>query len=173
MPLHYTIDAAQQLITITGEYADAGEWRVLLRQVLDDPRRRPGFAFLRDLREASTPVDAATVVGIIDVVRQFWPHLQPSRAAILTPLELDPAAFVAHALADAQEIPLRTFTSLDEALQWLQAGRRTDRLPNSQPLTPTPNSQPHPNSQPQPQLPTPTPTQPPTPTPNLQRPVPM
>jgi hypothetical protein len=122
MPLHYTIDTAQQLITITGEYADAAEWRVLLGQILSDPRRRTGFAFLRDLRGASTPVDAETVIGIIDVVRRFWPQLQPSRAAIVTSRELDPAAFVAHALADAQNMPLQAFTSYDDALQWLQAG---------------------------------------------------
>ena len=123
MPLHYTIDTAQQLITITGEYADAAEWRVLLGQILSDPRRRTGFSFLRDLRGASTPVDAETVIGIIDVVRRFWPQLQPSRAAIVTPRELDPAAFVAHALADAQNMPLQAFTSYDDALQWLQAGK--------------------------------------------------
>jgi hypothetical protein len=123
MPLHYTIDEAQQLITITGEYADAAEWKGLLGQIVGDPRRRPGYAFLRDLRDATTPVDAATVVGIIEVVQKFWPLLQPSRAAVLTPRELDPAAFVAHALADAQHMPLQAFTSLQEALEWLRAGR--------------------------------------------------
>jgi hypothetical protein len=43
------------------------------------------FAFLRDRRDATTPVDAATVIGIMDVVRRFWPLLQPRRAAVLTP----------------------------------------------------------------------------------------
>jgi len=122
MPLHYSIDTVHELVTITGEYAQADEWRELLGRVLNDPRRRPGFAFLRDLRDATTPVDAAAVVGIIDVVRRYWPQLQPSRAAIITPREIDPAALVAHALADAQQIPLQTFTSYDDAMAWLRAG---------------------------------------------------
>ncbi len=122
MPLQYRIDAAQQLVTITGEYAQPEEWKELLARVLNDPRRRPGFAFLRDLRDATTPVDAATVVGIIDVVRRYWPQLQPSRAAIVTPRDVDPAALVAHALADAQHIPLQAFTSYEEALTWLHEG---------------------------------------------------
>lgn len=122
MPLNYTIDPDQRLITITGEYAHPDEWRALLARVLTDPRREPGFAFLRDLRGATTPVDAATVVGIIEVVRRFWPLLQPSRAAVLTPLEFDPAALVAHALADAQHMPLQAFTSDEAARQWLQEG---------------------------------------------------
>ena len=127
MPLQYTIDTAQQLITITGEYADAAEWRVLLGQILADPRRQAGFAFLRDLRDASAPVDAETVIGIIEVVRRFWPQLQPSRAAIVTSRELNPAAFVAHALADAQSMPLQAFTSYDDALQWLKGGKDVPR----------------------------------------------
>jgi hypothetical protein len=122
MPLEYAIDAAQQLVTITGEYAQPEEWQQLLQRLLDDPRRRPGFAFLRDLRQATRPVDAATVIGIIDVVRHYWPQLQPCRAAMVTPLGVDPAALVAHALADAQHIPLRAFTSYDDAIGWLREG---------------------------------------------------
>jgi hypothetical protein len=122
MPLHYTVDAARRLVTITGEYSQPEEWRELLGRISSDPRRRPGFAFLRDLRGATTPVDVQTVVGIIDVVRRYWPHLQPSRAAILTPHEIDRAALVAHALADAQHLPLQTFTSHDDAMEWLRAG---------------------------------------------------
>lgn len=120
MPLSYTIDEAEQLVTIDGEYSDAEEWKALLRRVLEDPRRRPGFSFLRDLRNATRPVDAATVVAIIDVVRRFWPQLQPRRAAILTPRDIDPAALVAHSLADSQGMPLQTFTSYDTALTWLR-----------------------------------------------------
>jgi|SRR5687767_2586479 hypothetical protein len=122
MPLTYTIDPTQKLITISGEYADAEEWKRVLSSILHDPRREPGFAFLRDLREATTPVDAATVVQIVEVVRRFWPHLQPSRAAIVTPLQFDPAALVAHALADAQHIALQMFTSYDAAREWLREG---------------------------------------------------
>ena len=122
MPLSYTIDTSQQLITIVGEYAEPEEWTDLLAAILQDPRRQPGFAFLRDLRGAQRPVDAATVVRIMQVIRRFWPHLQPSRAAIVTPLEFDPAALVAHALADAQRLPLQMFTTYDAAREWLRGG---------------------------------------------------
>jgi hypothetical protein len=120
MPLSYSIDEAEQLVTITGDYSDAGEWQGLLARVLADPRRRPGFAFLRDLRQATHPVDAATVVQIIAVVRQFWPHLRPRRAAILTRHDIDPAAMVAHALADAENMPLQAFNSHEAAMAWLR-----------------------------------------------------
>jgi hypothetical protein len=122
MPLAYTIDVDRRLITITGEYADAGEWKDLLGRILSDPRRTPGFAFLRDLRGATRPVDAATVVAIVEVVKRFWPQLQPSRAAIVTPLSVDPAALVAHALADAQQIPMQAFNSYEAAMEWLREG---------------------------------------------------
>jgi hypothetical protein len=122
MPLTYAIDAELGLVTIRGEYAAAGEWHEMLARLLADPRRKAGMGFLRDLRDATKPVDVETVVGIIRVVRRFWPQLQPSRAAVLTPLVIDPAALVAHGLADAQHIPLRTFTSYDEALSWLREG---------------------------------------------------
>ena len=120
MALNYTIDIDQQLITITGEYADAGEWAELLARILSDPRRAPGFSVLRDLRDATTPTDAATVVSAMSVVRRFWPQIQPSRAAILTRNDIDPSALVASALADAHGLPLRTFRSIDAAMQWLQ-----------------------------------------------------
>lgn len=120
MPLSYTIDEAEQLVTISGEYSDAHEWQELLGRILADPRRRAGFAFLRDLRQATRPVDAATVVGIISVVRQFWPHLLPRRVAILTRNEIDPPAMVAHALADAENMPLQAFNSPEAAMAWLR-----------------------------------------------------
>ena len=122
MSLAYAIDADARLIVITGEYADADGWRELLAAVLHDPRREPGFAFLRDLRQATTPVDAATVIGIMEAVRRFWPLLQPSRAAILTPREFDTAALTAHAIADTDHLPIRMFTSYDAALEWLSGG---------------------------------------------------
>jgi hypothetical protein len=121
MSLNYTIDTEQQLITITGEYADAEEWAELLARILSDPRRAPGFSVLRDLRDATTPTDAATVVRAMTVVRRFWPHIQPSRAAILTCDDIDLSALVASALADAHGLPLRTFRSVDAAMQWLKA----------------------------------------------------
>ena len=125
MPLSYSIDEAEQLVTITGEYSAAQEWHDLLGRILGDPRRRPGFAFLRDLREATRPVDAATVVGIIGVVRQFWPHLLPRRAAILTRHDIDAPAMVAHALADAENLPLQAFNSQDAAMAWLRGEARS------------------------------------------------
>jgi hypothetical protein len=123
MALGYFIDPAQKLITITGEYADAEEWEALLARLLHDPLLTPGCGFLRDLRGAEVPVDVGTVVGIMDAVRRFWPLLQPSRAAVLTPREFDPAAMAAHALADGEGIPLRMFTTYEAAIEWLQEGR--------------------------------------------------
>ena len=120
MPLSYTVDPTQRLITISGEYADAEEWKALLARVLHDPRRDPGFNFLRDLRTATTPVDAATVVSLMEVVRRFWPLLQPSRAAVLTPLEFDSAAMAAYAIAEAEGMPMRVFSSYDDAVEWLR-----------------------------------------------------
>ena len=126
MALDYRIDPAERLITITGEYADAAEWETLLTRILGDAAWHPGLAFLRDLRDASTPVDAATVVGLMEAVRRFWPLLQPSRAAVLTPREFDPAALAAHALADTYGLPLRMFTSYHTAVDWLR-GAGEDR----------------------------------------------
>ena len=119
----YTIDVDQGLVTITGEYADAREWKDLLTRILRDPARKPGFAYLRDLRAATKPVDAATVVEIAAVVRRFWPVLQPSRVAVLTPRGNDPAALVAQALADTDHTPLLVFRNYDEAIDWLAQGR--------------------------------------------------
>ena len=121
MSLTYTIDTDQQLITITGEYADAEEWAALLGKMVSDPRLAPGFAVLRDLRDATAPTDAATVMKAMTVVRRFWPHIHPSRVAILTRQDIDPAALVASALADAHGLPLRTFRSFDAAMHWLKA----------------------------------------------------
>jgi hypothetical protein len=121
MPLSYAIDPDQRLVTITGEYAHPGEWARLLQEVLDDPRREPGFGFLRDLREATSPVDAEAVIGIIEVVKKFWPVLQPAKAAIVTPRRFDSPALIAHALADLEHIPLRMFTEYQSAVDWLRA----------------------------------------------------
>ena len=119
MPLAYALDADQRLITITGDYAEAAEWRELLQRMLEDPQREPGFAILRDLRGSSTPIATSSVVALMKVVQHFWPLLQPSRAAILTPREFDPAAMVAHALADTHGLPIQVFNSIDAAMEWL------------------------------------------------------
>ena len=119
MALQYVIDPARRLTTITGEYAAPEEWTALLGAILVDPEWQPGFAFLRDLRAATTPVDAATVIRIMEVVKQFWPLLRPTRAAILTPREFDPAVMTAHALADTDRLPVRMFSTIETALEWL------------------------------------------------------
>lgn len=123
MPLSYHLDADRQLITISGEYAEAAEWRELLARIAADPGHRPGLSILRDLRGATKPIGPVRVVSLMEVVRQFWPRLQPHRAAILTPMLFDPAALVAHALADTHQLPVRLFNSLDLALEWLDTGR--------------------------------------------------
>ena len=119
MTLTYRIDVEQGLVTISGDYAAPDEWRALLNDVKRDPLCRPGFAFLRDLRRSAHPVTPETVVGIIAVVRELWSQLGVRRAAMVTRPGIDIPAMVAHALAEVEQIPLRVFTSYDEALQWL------------------------------------------------------
>ena len=119
MPLAYQIDSGAGLVTITGDYALPPEWRVVLDQVRRDPAFRPGLAFLRDLRESRHPVDAAAVEGIIAVVRELWNTLGVRRAAMVTRARVDIPAVMAHALAESEGIPLRTFTHIEEALAWL------------------------------------------------------
>jgi hypothetical protein len=118
--LVYTIDSDQRLITIAGEYAGPDEWKSILSRVLGDPRCQPGLLMLRDLRDATTPTNAETVVEVLNVVREFWPKLQLSRYAVVTPLSMDPAALVAQAIADREEMPMRIFSTCEEALQWLR-----------------------------------------------------
>ena len=119
MPLAYHIDQQQRLVTITGDYAEPAEWQVLLGNVRADPGFRPGFAFLRDLRKSAHPVDAHTVMGIIAVVRQMWTPLGVRRAAMVTRPGIDVPASVAHALAEDENMPLRAFTSYEDAVAWL------------------------------------------------------
>jgi hypothetical protein len=120
MALTYEIDPGRRLVTITGEYADEAGWKALLLALIDDPAYERGFAFLRDLRSARHPVDASTVVRIFEVVRPFWDLLGARRGAIVTPRNMDAAAVVPHALANAEDLPLRAFTSYDAAMEWLQ-----------------------------------------------------
>ncbi len=122
MSLAYRIDPAQRVVTITGDYADAAGWRVLLHAVAQDPNYRRGFNFIRDLRDSEHPVSAATVVGIIAVVREFWNALGATRAAIVTRPGIDYPAVIAEALADDEHIALRAFTSYDDAVSWLRDG---------------------------------------------------
>lgn len=119
MPLHYEIDTATRIVTITGDYAEPGAWRTLLQNVLSDPRYRRGSSFVRDLRGSQHPVDAAAVMGIIAVVKEHWSVLGAHRAAIVMSSGDDAPALIAHALADFQHLPLRAFTSYDDAIKWL------------------------------------------------------
>jgi hypothetical protein len=120
MALDYRIDTANRIVTITGDYTDGAGWREMLSAVAADPDYRRGFGFLRDVRASEHPVDAATVIGIIAVVREFWDVLGVRRAAILTRRTVDNPAVMAHALAEQEELALRAFNSYDEALQWLR-----------------------------------------------------
>ena len=122
MALAYAIDPSKRLVVITGEYATQDDWRELLAAVLRDPEYQRGFSFLRDLRKATTPVDADTVARIVGVVRAAWGALGPERAAIVTPRDMQDAAMVAHALADDAQMPIRAFTSYEAALDWLGKG---------------------------------------------------
>ena len=122
MPLDYRIDAVNRIVTITGDYTDGAGWRTMLSSVARDPDYRKGFGFLRDLRQSEHPVDAATVIGIIAVVREFWDVLGARRAAIVTRREIDDPAVMAHALAEQEHLALCAFNSYDDAIRWLREG---------------------------------------------------
>ena len=109
-------------MTITGEYGTAEDWRTLLTNILHDPFLQPGFAFLRDRRGVAADVEIATVVAVVDAIRRFWPHIRPSRAAILVSRGCDPRAIAASALADGHGLSIKAFTSYDEAVTWLRQG---------------------------------------------------
>jgi hypothetical protein len=131
-PLEYRIDPVREIVTITGEYSDAAGWRTLLSAVSRDPAYRRGFGFIRDLRGSTHPVDAATVMEIIDVVKEFWSVLGVRRAAIVMGQRNDDPALVAHALAEQQHLPLRAFTYYDDAVKWVRERDppTTQRTPN-------------------------------------------
>ena len=118
MALRYRIESG--IVTITGDYADADEWRALLTAVAADPAYRQGFNFLRDLRQSEHPVDVATVMRIIAVVREFWGVVGAHRAAIVTGTRINDPADVAHALAEYEHLPLRAFVDYAEAVAWLR-----------------------------------------------------
>jgi hypothetical protein len=119
VPLAYQLDPASRIVTITGDYAAAAEWKDLLAKVAYDPHYERGFNFVRDLRASAHPVDAQMVTGILAVVKQAWDVLGVHRAAIVTRRGIDLPASVAHALAEMDGIPLRAFSSYDDAVKWL------------------------------------------------------
>jgi hypothetical protein len=96
---------------------------VLLAAVARDPRYPGGYSFLRDVRSSAHPVTPAAVIDIITVVREFWGRLRVHRAAVLSRPGIDPPALVAHALAEDQRLPLRAFSSYEDAIAWLTDGR--------------------------------------------------
>ena len=121
-PLAYLVDPSERIVTITGEYGTAEDWRTLLTNILHDPLLQPGFAFLRDRRGVSAEVEVATVVAVVDAIRRFWPYIRPSRAAILVSRGCDPRAIAASGLADGHGLSIKAFTSYDEAVTWLRQG---------------------------------------------------
>jgi CheY-like chemotaxis protein len=122
VPLAYHIDPADRLVTITGEFGTADDWKTLLTRILHDPLLHPGFKFLRDRRGAAADVDVDTVVAVVDAIRRFWPHIQPSRAAILISRDCDPRAIAASELADGHGLSIKAFTSYAAAVTWLDEG---------------------------------------------------
>lgn len=128
MGLTYTIDEDRNLVTIVGEYADAAGWQRVLDQILLDSRLQPGCRILRDQRGGTKPVDAATVVAIMEVVRNYWHKLGVSRAAIVMAGRIDAPGLIAQALAAEDDMPIQAFPSAADALDWLTeippAGRR-------------------------------------------------
>ena len=109
-------------MTITGEYGTADDWKILLTRILHDPLLQPGFKFLRDRRGTAADVDVDTIIAVVDAIRRFWPHIQPSRAAILISRECDPRAIAASALADGHGLSIKAFTSYAAAVAWLDEG---------------------------------------------------
>jgi hypothetical protein len=120
--LDYVIDQEQRLITITGPYSDAEEWKILLSRVLHDPRHEAGFAFLRDLRHDNGAAEPERVAPVIGAIRAFWPYLQPCRGAVLTAGDSERAAFAVDALANTHGLPVRIFDSYQAAMTWLESG---------------------------------------------------
>ena len=119
MGLSYSVDDDLNLVTITGEYADAPEWERVLERILTEGRSRPGCVILRDQRGGTRPVDAATVIAIMDVVRRYWDKIGVRRAAVVMPTNFDPPALIAQALAEDHDMPIRAFQSADDAVDWL------------------------------------------------------
>src|SRR5687767_3889738 len=127
MALRHTIDEDRNLVTIVGEFADAAEWQGVLDRILRDPRLKPGCLILRDQRGGTKPVDAATVVAIMEVVRNYWHKLGVFRAAIVMAGGIDAPGLIAQALAAEDDMPIQAFLSAADALDWLTETAPTDR----------------------------------------------
>ena len=119
MALDYTVHPEQHLVVISGDYTSPSEWMILAGRLLSYVRVNAGFAFLRDLRGVQHTHSASTVLSVFRVVQRFWPSFKPIRGAIVTDSGNHYAAQVAQALADSNDLPIRVFTTYDEAVEWL------------------------------------------------------
>ena len=122
MALEYTIDPGRQIITITGEFASATEWLLLTGRLRRDPLFKPHSKFLRDQRGATHPPNSAMAAAIFNVIQRFWPELQVARWAIVTEHATDVIPITMQALGEQAGLPIRVFTSTDDAIEWLDAG---------------------------------------------------
>jgi hypothetical protein len=116
--LEYTIDREQRLIAITGAYANATAWLLLMGQLRRDPQLIPHCGVLCDVRSASCPPTAATLRATFNVLGRFWPEIKPRKLAFVTDIG-DPTPILVCALAVEHGLRLDVFTSLDAALEWL------------------------------------------------------
>ena len=122
MALDYTIDTFRQVVTITGEYATATEWLLLVGRLRRDGRFKPNSKFLRDLRGAMRPPNNAMASAIFNVIQRFWPELQVSRWAVLTDHANDVVPSAMQALGEQSGLAIRVFTDASDALEWLDEG---------------------------------------------------
>lgn len=122
MALDYKIDSVRQVVTITGEYATATEWLLLVGRLRRDTRVKRNSKFLRDLRGAMRPPNNAMASAIFNVIQRFWPELQVSRWAVVTDHANDVVPTTMQALGEQSGLAIRVFTDADEALEWLDDG---------------------------------------------------
>ena len=131
MALSYAIDPVEGLVTITGDYADAPEWRRLAGEISRDPDYRRGMSFIRDVREASNPETDEGILAVMQVVREVWTPLGVRAAAIVTQGKMEPRALMAFALAQDERLAVDVFTSYEDALRWLRRTREGEPGPMS------------------------------------------
>ena len=127
--MEYTIEfgSSPQDVTITSTgLADAEGLVGLVRDLVSNPRFRPGMLMLEDL----TAIDATGVTGSdvraqADIVIQFGQQIGPSKIAIIAPSTLTFGfARMWEAYVDSRtSIESRVFYSRAEALDWLESKR--------------------------------------------------
>ena len=122
MALDYKIDPHRQVVTITGEYASATEWLLLVGRLRRDPVFKPRSRFLRDLRGATHPPNNAMASAIFNVIQRFWPELQVARWAVLTDHANDVVPTTMQALGERSGLAIRVFTDPVDAFEWLEEG---------------------------------------------------